>query len=155
MIHQPLKGTHFSRYTMGFVFLGCGLLFSLIHLLAGSIFLLLALVILYYAPRWNLKVETTENGILFSENVVDTVPVNLGFTDLLEIRRIEEKETRKGLLTTYPGYHYFVEFVTQSGKVFRMHDIFGLNLDQELERLGHAAGVNLADFARKDLEDPV
>jgi len=149
MIHRPLKGTHFSRYTMGFVFLSCGFLLTMVNLLAGSLFLLLALVILYYAPRWNLKIETHENCILFSENVVETVAVKIFLNEVVEIRRVSEKETRKGFLTTYPEYHPFIEFEMRSGKIYRMHDIFDLKLDEELERWGSAEGVVLSRFPRE------
>lgn len=155
MIHRPLKGTHFSRYAMGSVFLVCGLLLATVNLLAGGAFLALAAVIFYYAPRWNLRIEVTEESIRFSENVVETVPVELRLADLAEIRRVEQKETRKGFLTTYPEYYPFVEFETRAGRIYRMHDIFGLAFDDEIIRLGRAAGVVLTAFPRaEEEEDP-
>ncbi|GEM_PF-2160508 len=149
MIHRPLKGTHFSRYVMGSVFLACGLLLTTVHLLAGGAFLALAAVIFYYAPRWNLRIELTEDSIRFSENVVETVPLVLRLADVAEIRRVEQKETRKGFLTTYPEYYPFVEFETRGGRIYRMHDIFGLGFDEEIARLGKAAGVLMQAFPRR------
>ncbi|HKP95097.1 MAG TPA: hypothetical protein VJ385_05000, partial [Fibrobacteria bacterium] len=139
---------HFSRYLMGSVFLLCGLLLATQNLLAGGIFLPLSAVVFYYAPRWNLRIEITPRTIRFSENVVETYALELALSDIAEIRRVEEKAERKGLLTTYPEYFPFVEFETRSGKTYRMHDIFDAGFDEDILRAGTAAGIDLAGFPR-------
>jgi hypothetical protein len=156
MVHRPRKGKHFSRYAMGFVFLACGLLLFTVHLLAGGLFLALAAVILYYAPRWNLRIEITSEVLRFSENVVETTPVDLALADIAEIRRVEEKYDRKGFLSMQPEYHPFVEFETRAGKIYRMHDIFGQEFDEEILRAGPPAGIRMDDFPRErpDSGDP-
>ncbi len=152
MLHRPLKNRHYSRYGMGFVFLLCGMLLATIHLLAGTVFLLLACVIFYYAPRWNLRIELNDKSIWFSENVVETVPVALNLADILEVRRVEEKELRKGFLATYPNAYTYVEFETHGGKVYRMHDIFSEDFDQEITDLATAAGARFVAFSRDAAE---
>lgn len=146
MLFRPRKEMHFSRRAMGFAFLGCGLLLSTLHYLAGLPLFLLAAVFLYYAPRWNLRIEVGEASLWFSENVIDANPVELRLADLAEIRRVSEQEDRKGLLTTHPEYIPFVEFETRNGKVWRMHDIFPESLDEELVRVAAPAGVEVKDL---------
>lgn len=150
MLHRPIRAKHYSRYVMGLVFLGCGLLLATVHLWAGSSMLVLALVVLYYAPRWDLRIEIEGDTIRFSENVVEIAPLELRLADIREIRRVSEREERKGLLSTYPEYLPFVEFETRSGMTFRMHDIFSEEFDDEVMRAGTAAGIHLADFPRED-----
>jgi hypothetical protein len=148
MLFRPRKGTHFSRKAMGLVFLACGLLLLTVHVLAGGIFLLLAAVILWYAPRWDLRIEVEGGGIRFSENLVATHPVDLRFADIKEIRRVAERLDRKGLFSSYAEYQPFVELETKGGETFRMHDIFGEDFDEEVLREGAAAGVRVEDFPR-------
>jgi hypothetical protein len=131
---------------MGSVFLVCGLLLGTQNLLAGGVFLPLAAVVFYYAPRWNLRIEVTPASIRFSENVVETIAVELALSDIAEIRRVEEKNDRKGLLATYPEYYPFVEFETRDGRIHRMHDIFGAELDEDLMKAGKASGIELGRF---------
>lgn len=150
MLHRPQRGRHFSRYAMGLVFLVCGLLLGTTHLLAGAVFLVLAGVVLYYAPRWDLRIEVTGESIRFSENLVEIHPLELRFADLVEIRRVSERLDRKGFLSLYPEYHPFVEFETRAGKTYRMHDIFPEAFDEEIFRLGTAAGVNVNDFPKEE-----
>lgn len=147
-----MRGRHFSRYAMGFVFLVCGLLLATTHLLAGAVFLALAAVVFYYAPRWDLRIEVTGDALRFSENVLDVRPLEIRFVDLAEVRRVAERFDRKGFLAMHPEYHPFVEFETRAGKTYRMHDIFTEDFDEEILRLGAAAGVRVADFPRD--EDP-
>jgi hypothetical protein len=137
---------------MGGVFLLCGILLGTQNLLAGGVFILLSAVVFYYAPQWNLRIETTETSIRFSENVLETYAVELALSDIAEIRRIEEKEERKGLLTTYPEFFPFVEFETKAGKTYRMHDIFDAAFDEDIMRAGRAAGIALDAFPR--VEEP-
>jgi hypothetical protein len=148
MVHRPLKGRHFSRYAMGFVFLACGLLLATVHLLAGLALLLPAAVILYYAPRWNLRIEVTEDSLRFSENLIDTRALELRFADLAEIRRVNERVERKAFLSMVPEDHPFVEFETRAGKTYRMHDIFPEEFDEEISRLGRAAGVKVEELPK-------
>jgi hypothetical protein len=150
MLHRPQRGRHFSRYAMGLVFLVCGLLLGTTHVLAGGVFLVLAGVVLYYAPRWDLRIEVTPETISFSENLVEIHPLELRFADLAEIRRVSERLDRKGFLTLYPEYHPFVEFETRGGKIYRMHDIFTEDFDEEILRLGSAAGVEVKDFPKDE-----
>ena len=117
-----------------------------VHYLAGGALLAMAAVVLYYAPRWDLRIEITGAAIRFSENVVETVPVELALGDIAEIRRVAEREDRKGLLTTFPEYHGFVEFETRAGRIYRMHDIFPGAFDDEVMRLGAHAGIKVAEF---------
>ncbi len=131
---------------MGYVFLGCGLLLGTQNLLAGAVLLLPAAVILYYAPRWELRIEVNELFIRFSENVVETHPVEVLLKDLAEVRRIEEREERKGFLNSYSEFYPFVEFRTREGRTYRMHDIFDTDFDAEIERLAENCGIGLADF---------
>jgi hypothetical protein len=133
---------------MGAVFLVCGLLLATVHLLAGLSLLIPAAVVLYYAPRWNLRIDVDGDSIRFSENVMEIRPLELRFSELAEIRRVSEKLERKGFLTGYPEYHPFVEFETAAGKTYRMHDIFTEEFDEEILRLGAAAGVKVEDFPR-------
>jgi hypothetical protein len=147
MLFRPRKNRHFSRYLMGYVFLGCGLLLGTQNLLAGAVLLLPAAVVLYYAPRWELRIEVNERFIRFSENVVETHPVEVLLKDLAEIRRVEEREERKGFLTSYSEYYPFVEFRTRQGRTYRMHDIFGADFDAEIERLAGRGGFGLEGFA--------
>ncbi len=146
MLFRPRKEMHFSRRAMGFAFLGCGILMTAIHYLAGAPLFLLAAVFLYFAPRWNLRIVVEGDRIWFSENVLDAGPVELRISDLAEIRRVSEQEDRKGLLTTHPEYIPFVEFETRDGKVWRMHDIFPEDLDEELVRVAVPAGVQVKDL---------
>lgn len=146
MLFRPRKEMHFSRRAMGFAFLGCGLLLTTVHYLAGTPLLLLAAVFLYFAPRWNLRIEVGEDTLWFSENVLDADPVELRISELAEIRRVAEQEDRKGLLTTHPEYSHFVEFETREGKVWRMHDVFPQALDEELRRVAAPAGVQMKDL---------
>jgi hypothetical protein len=148
MLHRALKAKHFSRYIMGAVFLGCGLLLTMVNLLAGGVFLAVALLVFYYAPKWDLRIDLDAEAIHFSENVVETSGLRLNLVDVLEIRRVEEKETRKGFLGTYPDAYSFVEFETRAGKTYRMYDIFDEVFDDEMGRLGLAAGVRMDAFAR-------
>jgi hypothetical protein len=131
---------------MGYVFLGCGLLLGTQNLLAGAVLLLPGAIILYYAPRWELRIELDERLIRFSENVVEVHPVEILLKDLAEIRRVEEREERKGLLSTYSEFYPFVEFRTRGGQIYRMHDIFDADFDAEMERLAAQDGIGLADF---------
>jgi len=131
---------------MGGVFLLCGLLMTTVNLLAGAVLLLPAAIVLFYAPKWNLRIELTGETIRFSENVVETRPVELALTDIREIRRVEEKETRKGFLSTYPEFYAFVEFEARNGKIYRMHDIFDTAFDSDMVRLGEAAGIEMSRF---------
>jgi hypothetical protein len=150
VIFRPRKGRHFSRYLMGIVFLACGLLLGFHNLLAGACLLLPAAVILYYAPRWALRIEVDGGGIRFSENVVEVHPVEIALAELAEVRRVEEREERKGFLAVYPEIHPFVEFRTRAGRVYRMHDIFDADLDAEIERLGALGGIALDGFRRPE-----
>lgn len=149
MLFRPVKGKHYSRYAMGAVFLVCGLLLTTTHVLAGAVFLLLAGVVFYYAPRWDLRIEVTGETIRFSENVVEITPLELRFADLAEVRRVSERLDQKGFLSSYPEYHPYVEFETKAGRTYRMHDIFPEELDEEILRLGSAAGVKVEEFPRE------
>jgi hypothetical protein len=131
---------------MGYVFLGCGLLLGTQNLLAGACLLLPAAIILYYAPRWELRIEVNERFIRFSENVVETRPVEVLLKDLAEVTRVEEREERKGFLTSYSEFYAFVEFRTREGRTYRMHDIFDADLDSEIERLAERGGIGLDGF---------
>ncbi len=153
MMHRPRKGRHFSRYLMGAVFLLCGLLLATQNLLAGGIFLPLAAVVLYYAPRWNLRIEVTPQTLRFSENVLETYALDLALSDIAEIRRVEEKADRKGFLTTYPEFFPFVEFQTKAGRTYRMHDIFDASFDEDILRVGAGAGIAMGAFARSEEEE--
>jgi hypothetical protein len=155
MLHRPRKSRHFSRYLMGGVFLLCGLLLATQNLLAGGIFLPLAAIVFYYAPRWNLRIEVTPRAIHFSENVLETYSLELALSDIAEIRRVEEKADRKGFLTTYPEFFPFVEFQTKDGKTYRMHDIFDAEFDEDIMRVGTQAGINLGGFPHPDEEEPI
>lgn len=149
MIFRPRKGRHFSRYLMGYVFLGCGLLLGTQNLLAGAFLLLPAAITLYYAPRWELRIDLNERSIRFSENVVEIHPVEILLKELAEVRRVEEKEERKGFLGGYSQCYPFVEFLTLQGRTYRMHDIFDADFDAELERLAAASGrIVLEGFRR-------
>lgn len=146
MVFRPHRKRHFSRYLMGYVFLGCGLLLGTQNLLAGAVLLLPGAIILYYAPRWELRIELNERFIRFSENVVEVHPVEILLKDLAEIRRVEEREERKGFLSTYSEFYPFVEFRTREGRTYRMHDIFDDDFDAELERLAAQGGIGLDGF---------
>lgn len=146
MTFRPRKSRHFSRYLMGYVFLGCGLLLGTQNLLAGAFLLLPAAIVLYYAPRWELRIDLNDRFIRFSENVVEVHPVEILLKDLAEVRRVEEREERKGFLSTYSEFYPFVEFRTREGRVYRMHDIFDADFEAELERLAAAGGIGLAGF---------
>lgn len=154
MLHKPRKSKHFSRYLMGSVFLLCGLLLATQNLLAGGIFLPLAAVIFYYAPRWDLRIEITRDAIRFSENVLETYALELALSDIAEIRRVEETADRKGFLTTYPEFFPFVEFETRDGKTYRMHDIFDAGFDEDIMRVGAGAGIKVAGFPHQDGGEP-
>ena len=131
---------------MGGVFLVCGMLLATQNLLAGGVFLPIAAVILFYAPRWDLRIETSPASIRFSENVVETFEVKLAFADIARIRRVEEKEDRKGFLTSYPEYYPFVDFETRAGRTYRMHDIFDADFDEEIMLRGPGAGIDVSGF---------
>lgn len=131
---------------MGYLFLACGLLFLLVHILASLPFLLLAGIFLYYAPRWDLRIELGEHSLWFSENVLDQKPVEIALADLAEIRRVAEESGRANLLTGIPDRMDFVEFVAHSGKVWRMHDIFSEELDRALIEAAGLAGVQVKDL---------
>jgi hypothetical protein len=146
MIHKPRKGRTFSRYLMGAVFLVCGLMLATQNLLAGGVFLPIAAIIFYYAPRWNLRIEISEASIRFSENVVETYGLELALAEIAQIRRVEEKEDRKGFLTSYQEFHPYVEFETRAGRTYRMHDIFDSEFDAEIMRRGPGAGIDLSAF---------
>jgi hypothetical protein len=150
MLFRPRKSRHFSRYLMGYVFLGCGLLLGTQNLLAGAAFVLPAAVVLYYAPRWELRIELNERFIRFSENVVETHSVEILLKDLAGISRVEEREERKGFLSSYSEFYPFVEFKTRAGRTYRMHDIFDADFDAEMERLGRGAGIGLEGFRRSE-----
>jgi len=135
---------------MGYVFLGCGLLLGTQNLLAGAVLFLPGAVILFYAPRWELRIELNERLIRFSENVVEIRPVEILLQDLAEIRRVEEREERKGFLSTYSEYYPFVEFRTRAGHTYRMHDIFDADFDAELERLAAQSGIGLDGFGEPE-----
>lgn len=150
MLHRPRKSRHFSRYLMGGVFLLCGLLLATQNLLAGGIFLPLAAVVFYYAPRWNLRIEISGGTIRFSENVVETYALDLPLSEIAEIRRVEEKEERKGFLTGSPEFHPFVEFETHAGRIYRMHDIFDAGFDEEIISVASPAGIKLDRFSSPD-----
>ncbi|MDB5103306.1 MAG: hypothetical protein JWP91_995 [Fibrobacteres bacterium] len=153
MLHKPRKSRTFSRYVMGGVFLLCGMLLATQNLLAGGVFLPLAAIILYYAPRWDLRIEITGQAIRFSENVLETYELELKLDDIAEIRRVEEREERKGFLTSYPEFYPFVEFETRAGRTYRMHDIFDEAFDEEILRRGGEAGITLSAFSRPDAEE--
>lgn len=146
MQFQPRKDMHFSRRALGLVFLFCGLLLSTAHYLAGIPFLLMAGIFLYFAPRWDLRIEVEEARIRFSENVVDTHPVSVELADLVEIRRVSEESGRRNLLTGLSDIMDFVEFETRGGKTWRMHDVFPEALDEELARVAARAGVQVKDL---------
>ena len=148
MLFRPHKGRHFSRYLMGYVFIACGLLLCTQNLLAGAVLLLPGAIVLYYAPKWELRIEVTEKAIRFSENVVETHPLELSLGEIAEIRRVEEKEDRKGFLSSYSEFYPFVEFQTRAGRTYRMHDIFDDDFDAEIERVGAASGIGLEAFPR-------
>lgn len=131
---------------MGAVFLFCGLLLGTVNMLAGAAFILPSLIIFYYAPKWELRIEINGDSMRFSENVLETRPVELALAGIREIRRVEEKENRKGLLSTYAQYHAFVEFETRDGTTYRMHDIFDADFDAEILRVGEAAGISMDTF---------
>lgn len=147
MIHKPRKGRTFSRYIMGGVFLACGLLLATQNLLAGGVFMPIAAVIFFYAPRWDLRIEVSASSIRFSENVVETYELELALADIALIRRVEEKEDRKGFLTSYQEFYPFVEFETRAGRIYRMHDIFDAEFDAEILRRGPGAGIDVSAFA--------
>ncbi len=147
MIHKPRKSRTFSRYLMGGVFLVCGLLLATQNLLAGAVFLPIAAVVLFYAPRWDLRIEISGSSIRFSENVVETYELELALADIAHIRRVEEKEDRKGFLTSYQEFYPFVEFETRAGRTYRMHDIFDAEFDAEILRRGPGAGIDVSAFA--------
>lgn len=147
MIHKPRKSRTFSRYLMGGVFLACGLLLATQNLLAGGVFLPIAAVIFFYAPRWDLRIEISASSIRFSENVVETYDLELALADIAKIRRVEEKEDRKGFLTSYQEFYPFVEFETRVGRTYRMHDIFDAEFDAEIMRRGPGAGIDVSAFA--------
>ncbi|MEO7424442.1 MAG: hypothetical protein ABI036_04595 [Fibrobacteria bacterium] len=153
MLHRPRKGRHFSRYLMGAVFLVCALLLATQNLLAGGVFLAMALVMLYYAPRWNLRIEVTPDSLRFSENVLEIHALELALSDISEIRRVEEKAERKGFLITYPEYRAFVEFQTKAGRIYRMHDIFDDDFDEDILMIGTRAGIAMEGFSRPDTDD--
>lgn len=146
MVFRPHRKRHFSRYLMGYVFLGCGLLLGTQNLLAGAVLFLPGAIILYYAPRWELRIELNERLIRFSENVVEVHPVEILLEDLAEIRRVEERAERKGFLSTYSEFYPFVEFSTRAGRTYRMHDIFDSDFDAEMERLAAQGGIGLTGF---------
>lgn len=133
---------------MGFVFVACGLLLCTQNLLAGGVLLLPGVIVLYYAPRWELRIELTDKAIRFSENVVETHELELLFSDIAEIRRVEEKEDRKGFLSSYSEFYPFVEFQTRAGRTYRMHDIFDDDFDEEITRLAEGSGIGMAAFPR-------
>ena len=150
MIFRPRKSRHFSRYLMGYVFLGCGLLLGTQNLLAGAVLLLPAVIVLYYAPRWELRIDLTDTAIRFSENVVETHTLELPLTEIAEIYRVEEREERKGFLSAYSEFYPFVEFRTRAGRTYRMHDIFDEDFDSEIARLGAQAGIGMTAFPRPE-----
>lgn len=131
---------------MGAVFLVCGLLLATQNLLAGGVFLPIAAVIFYYVPRWDLRIEISDASIRFSENVVETYGLELAWADIAQIRRVEEKEDRKGFLTSYQEFYPYVEFETRAGRTYRMHDIFDSEFDEEIMRRGAGAGIDLSAF---------
>lgn len=145
-VYTPRKDMHFSRRALGLVFLACGFLLTLVHYLAGVPLLLLAAIFLYYAPRWDLRIEFGEGGLRFSENVLDAGPVELKLADLAEVRKVVEDSGRKDLLTGHPQYMQFVEFVTRDGKVWRMHDVFPEAFDEALAEAAARAGAQVKDF---------
>ena len=147
MLHKPRKSRTFSRYLMGVVFLVCGMLLATQNLLAGGVFIPIAAIMLFYAPRWDLRIEISAFSIRFSENVVETYELELALADIAHIRRVEEKEDRKGFLTSYQEYYPFVEFETRAGRTYRMHDIFDADFDAEIMRRGPGAGIDVSDFA--------
>lgn len=146
MLFRPRREMHFSRRLMGWVFLICGLLLSTVHYLAGLPLLAFAGVFLYYAPRWDLRIEVGGEAVRFSENLIDAGSIELRLQDLAEIRRVSELVDRRGILNGNQEYLPFLEFESRSGKVWRMHDIFPEALDEELRRVGAAAGVQVKDL---------
>ncbi len=137
---------------MGWVFLFCGLMLCMVNLMAGAAFLLPAAAIFWFAPKWNLRIEVGEKSFRFSENVVETFALELPFSDIAEIRHVEESEQRKGFLTTYPEFYPFVEFVTRAGKIHRMHDIFGAAFDAELKAVCDVSGIPFLGLSRDEGE---
>lgn len=137
---------HFNRRVMGWMFLLCGLLLLTVHYLAGLPFLMFAAVFLYYAPRWDLRIEVGDDILRFSENILAPEAVDLAWADLAEIRRVSEAVGRRNLLTGQSEYMDFVEFVMRSGKVWRMHDIFPEDLDETLRLAAGDKGVHLQDL---------
>lgn len=146
MIFRPRKDMHFSRRAMGFLFLACGLLLLTVHYLAGIPFLAFAAIFLYYAPRWDLRIDVGDETLEFSENVLDERAVRLAWGDLSEIRRVAESREKGGFPLGQPDWMGFVEFETRAGKVWRMHDIFPDGLDEELLRRAAERGVQVQDF---------
>lgn len=146
MVFQPRKDMHFSRRAMGLVFLACGLLLTLVHYLAGLPLLILAGIFLYYASRWDLRIEIGEASLRFSENLLDAGSVEIELADLAEIRKVREDSGRRDLLTGHPQYMDFIEFVTRAGKVWRMHDVFPEAFDAELARAAERSGAQVKDF---------
>ena len=146
MQYRPVKGKHFSRYGMAAVFLFCGILLLSVNWIAGTPFIALGLVVLYFAPKWNLNIEFKDSKIFFSENVVEINPVELAYDLIAKVRRIEEKESRKGLLFTFPDSYAFIEFETYAGKVYRMNDIFGPEFDEEIQTQLAPLGTDLILF---------
>jgi hypothetical protein len=146
MMYRPRKDMHFSRRAMGLVFLGCGLLLTSVHYLAGLPLLLLAAVFLYYAPRWDLRIEIGASSLRFSENLVDAGPVEISLADLSEVRKVMEDSGRKDMLTGHPQYMEFVEFVTRDGRIWRMHDVFPEAFDEALAEAASGAGAQVKDF---------
>ncbi len=131
---------------MAAVFLFCGVLLLSVNWIAGSPFILFGLVVFYFAPKWNLKIEFKNSKIFFSENVVEINPVELDYELIAKVRRIEEKENRKGFLFTFPESYAYIEFETFAGKVYRMHDIFGPDLDEEIQNQLAPFGAELILF---------
>lgn len=146
MVYTPRQDMHFSRRALGFVFLGCGLLLTAVHFLAGVPLLLLAALFLYNASRWDLRLEIGADRLRFSENLVDTRAVEIPLADLAEVRKVTEDSGRKDLLTGHAQYMGLVEFVTRDGKVWRMHDVFPEACDAALAEAASRAGAQVKDF---------
>ena len=146
MQYRPRKDMHFSRRAMGILFLVCGVLLLTVHYLAGIPFLVFAAIFLYYAPRWDLRIDVGDETLGFSENVLDEKAVRLDWTEIAEIRRVAERTEKRGFPMGQPDWMGFVEFETRAGKVWRMHDIFPEALDEELLRRAAERGVQVQDF---------
>lgn len=138
---------------MGSVFLICGLLLATQHPLGGGVFLVIAAIIFYYAPRWDLRIEVSDRTIRFSENVVDTRELEIQLADISEIRRVEEHDKKRPFLSFYSDVRPFIEFVMRTGKIHRLHDNFDEDLDDAILEFGNRFSITVAGFSPDENEE--